>query len=140
MRRRRSGHVINLSSIGGYEAYPIGGVYGATKFAVEGLSEAMAQELQPLGIRVTVAEPGFFRADFLDSTSLSKTAREIEKMDISPLLQRLEGNLCQSPHWGYALAGKVVTTYADGDGWRKTPNLSCSATRGSAEDLPPVFV
>ncbi|HYD60914.1 MAG TPA: oxidoreductase [Noviherbaspirillum sp.] len=78
MRRQRSGHVINISSVGGYEAYPGWGVYGATKFAVEGLSEALAQELQPLGIRVTVVEPGFFRTDFLDSTSLVKTAREIE--------------------------------------------------------------
>lgn len=81
MRRQRSGHIINISSIGGYEAYAGWGVYGATKFAVEGLSEALAQELQPLGIRVTVVEPGFFRTDFLDSSSLSRTAREIEDYD-----------------------------------------------------------
>lgn len=78
MRRQRSGHVINISSIGGYEAYQGWGVYGATKFAVEGLTEALAAELAPLGIEATVVEPGFFRTDFLDDTSLSKTALEIE--------------------------------------------------------------
>lgn len=78
MRRQRFGHVINISSVGGYEAYPGWGVYGATKFAVEGLTEALAAELAPLGIDATVVEPGFFRTDFLDDTSLSKTALEIE--------------------------------------------------------------
>ena len=78
MRRQHSGHVINLSSVGGYTGYPGWGVYGATKFAVEGISEALAGEVAPLGIKVTVVEPGFFRTDFLDETSLSRTAREIE--------------------------------------------------------------
>jgi NAD(P)-dependent dehydrogenase (short-subunit alcohol dehydrogenase family) len=81
MRQQRSGHVINISSIGGYEAYPGWGVYGATKFAVEGLSEALSRELQPLGIHVTVVEPGFFRTDFLDSSSLKRSSREIEDYD-----------------------------------------------------------
>ncbi len=77
MRRQRSGHVINISSIGGYAAYPGWGVYGATKFAVEGLTEALAAELAPLGIKATVVEPGFFRTDFLDAQSLT-VARSIE--------------------------------------------------------------
>jgi len=78
MRRQRSGHIINLSSVGGYTGYPGWGVYGATKFAVEGISEALAGEVAPLGIKVTVVEPGFFRTDFLDETSLSRTALEID--------------------------------------------------------------
>jgi NAD(P)-dependent dehydrogenase (short-subunit alcohol dehydrogenase family) len=78
MRRQRSGHIINLSSVGGYTGYPGWGVYGATKFAVEGISEALSAEVAPLGIKVTVVEPGFFRTDFLDETSLSRTALEIE--------------------------------------------------------------
>ncbi|WP_020656821.1 oxidoreductase [Massilia niastensis] len=81
MRRQRAGHVINISSLGGYQAYYGWGVYGATKFAVEGLTEALAQELEPLGVRVTVVEPGFFRTDFLDSSSLRKTAVEIGDYD-----------------------------------------------------------
>ena len=76
MRRAGSGHVINISSIGGYAAYAGWGVYGATKFAVEGLTEALAAELAPIGIRATVVEPGFFRTDFLDQSSLVRTAAE----------------------------------------------------------------
>lgn len=77
MRRQRSGHVINISSIGGYAAYPGWGVYGATKFAVEGLTEALDAELAPLGVRATVVEPGFFRTDFLDDSSLVRVRSEI---------------------------------------------------------------
>jgi NAD(P)-dependent dehydrogenase (short-subunit alcohol dehydrogenase family) len=54
MRRQRSGHVLNISSVGGYAASAGFGVYGSTKFAVEGLTEALALELNPLGIRATV--------------------------------------------------------------------------------------
>ncbi|MEQ1886050.1 MAG: oxidoreductase [Bryobacteraceae bacterium] len=65
MRKQRSGHIVNLSSIAGLVGTTGFGIYNATKFAVEGLSEALAQELQPLGIGVTVVEPGLFRTDFL---------------------------------------------------------------------------
>ena len=78
MRRQGSGHVINISSIGGYSGYAGWGVYGSTKFAVEGLSEALAMELEPLNIQVTVVEPGFFRTDFLDTTSLVTTRDRID--------------------------------------------------------------
>ncbi|MDD0844045.1 oxidoreductase [Pseudomonas sp. Gutcm_11s] len=81
MRRQRSGHVINISSLGGYQAYMGWGVYGSTKFAVEGISEALQQEIAPLGIHVTVVEPGFFRTDFLDEQSLVKTALELADYD-----------------------------------------------------------
>jgi len=77
MRRQRSGHVINFSSIGGYKAHHGWGVYGSTKFAVEGITEALSQELAPLGIHATVVEPGFFRTDFLDASSLMSTATKI---------------------------------------------------------------
>ncbi|WP_248740901.1 oxidoreductase [Pseudomonas sp. MWU12-2029] len=81
MRARRSGRVINISSIGGYQAYMGWGVYGSTKFAVEGISEALRQELAPLGIHATVVEPGFFRTDFLDEQSLVKTALVLPDYD-----------------------------------------------------------
>ncbi|MER8072182.1 oxidoreductase [Streptomyces sp. NPDC094034] len=70
MRERRSGHIVNISSVGGFTAAPGWGVYASTKFAVEGLSEALAAEVAPLGITVTVVEPGRFRTDFLDGSSL----------------------------------------------------------------------
>jgi NAD(P)-dependent dehydrogenase (short-subunit alcohol dehydrogenase family) len=77
MRAQRSGRILNISSIGGYRAGAGFGVYCSTKFAVEGLSEALHAELAPLGIHVTVVEPGYFRTDFLDSTSLSISSRSI---------------------------------------------------------------
>jgi NAD(P)-dependent dehydrogenase (short-subunit alcohol dehydrogenase family) len=65
MRRQGAGHIVNLSSIGGLVATAGFGMYNATKFAVEGLSEALAQEVGPLGITVTIVEPGPFRTKFL---------------------------------------------------------------------------
>jgi NAD(P)-dependent dehydrogenase (short-subunit alcohol dehydrogenase family) len=78
LRRQRSGRVINISSVGGFAAGAGWGVYGGTKFAVEGISEAMRAELLPLGGFTTVVEPGVFRTDFLDGSSLHHTRRTIE--------------------------------------------------------------
>jgi NAD(P)-dependent dehydrogenase (short-subunit alcohol dehydrogenase family) len=78
MRRQRSGRVLNFSSIGGYAAAAGFGIYCATKFAVEGISEAMSSELEPLGIRTTVVEPGYFRTGFLSAQSVVSTAARIE--------------------------------------------------------------
>jgi NAD(P)-dependent dehydrogenase (short-subunit alcohol dehydrogenase family) len=77
MRRARSGRIFNISAIAGYRGVAGFGVYSSTKFAVEGLSEALHDELAPLGIHVTVVEPGFFRTDFLDAASLSVSSRQI---------------------------------------------------------------
>jgi NAD(P)-dependent dehydrogenase (short-subunit alcohol dehydrogenase family) len=84
MRRQRSGHILNISSIGGYVGFPGWGVYGSTKFAIEGLSESLAAEVKPLGINVTVVEPGFFRTDFLDETSLAISPRSIADYEKTP--------------------------------------------------------
>ncbi|WP_444883921.1 oxidoreductase [Microbulbifer sp. PSTR4-B] len=78
MRKQRSGHILNFSSIGGYQSGPGFGVYCATKFAVEGLTEALYAELAPLGIHVTAIEPGYFRTDFLDSSSLAVSPKVID--------------------------------------------------------------
>ncbi|MDR3495056.1 MAG: SDR family NAD(P)-dependent oxidoreductase [Ancalomicrobiaceae bacterium] len=64
MRARRSGTILNVSSIAGRLAAPGSGYYSASKFAIEGLSDALRKEVAPLGIRVTVIEPGAFRTDF----------------------------------------------------------------------------
>ncbi|BCG60016.1 oxidoreductase [Paenibacillus sp. URB8-2] len=77
MRHQRSGHIINISSVGGLSGYIGWGVYGSTKFAVEGLTEALALELAPLGIHATVVAPGFFRTEFLDAASLTRSGNII---------------------------------------------------------------
>ncbi|HAJ63131.1 MAG TPA: short-chain dehydrogenase/reductase [Cyanobacteria bacterium UBA8543] len=77
MRQHRSGHIINISSIGGYRSSPGWGIYCSTKFAVEGITEALHGELAPLGIHVTVVEPGYFRTNFLDQSSLRPSAVQI---------------------------------------------------------------
>lgn len=64
MRQRRSGHIINFSSIGGLVGFTATGYYHATKFAVEGLSESLSKEVGPLGITVLLVEPGPFRTDW----------------------------------------------------------------------------
>lgn len=64
MRARRSGTIVNVSSIGGVRAFPAVGYYNGTKFAVEGISEALSQEVAPLGIKVLLVEPSGFRTDW----------------------------------------------------------------------------
>ena len=64
MRARRSGHIVNFSSIGGLVSFAATGYYHATKYAVEGLSESLSIELAPLGIKVLIVEPGPFRTDW----------------------------------------------------------------------------
>jgi NAD(P)-dependent dehydrogenase (short-subunit alcohol dehydrogenase family) len=78
MRERRSGHVVNVSSIGGMVTYPGVGYYNMVKFGVEALSEALAQELAPLGIGVTVVAPGAFRTDFRGPASIRQSATIID--------------------------------------------------------------
>ena len=97
-RARRSGHILNLSSIGGLIGGAGMGYYNATKFAVEGFSEALAAELKPLGIHVTIVEPGPFRTDFLGRS----------------------GKLAETRIPDYdATAGKMREYFADQDGKQK---------------------
>jgi NAD(P)-dependent dehydrogenase (short-subunit alcohol dehydrogenase family) len=64
MRKQARGHIVNISSMGGLIGFPGVGYYNATKFAVEGMSEALAKETAPLGIKVTIVEPGPFRTEW----------------------------------------------------------------------------
>lgn len=64
MRKRRSGHIVNISSVGGLVAFPAVGFYNATKFAVVGYSESLSKELAPLGVKVVIVCPSGFRTDW----------------------------------------------------------------------------
>ena len=80
MRQQRSGYILNLSSVGGVVSFPGAGIYCSTKFALEGISEAMAKEVAPLGVKVTLVEPGAFRTDF-NGRSLVATENLISDYD-----------------------------------------------------------
>jgi NAD(P)-dependent dehydrogenase (short-subunit alcohol dehydrogenase family) len=79
-RKQRSGHIINISSIGGFTGnFPGFGIYCATKFAIEGLSEALAAEVKPFGVQATIIAPGYFRTNFLAPDSLQVPENEIQE-------------------------------------------------------------
>lgn len=78
MRQQRSGRIINTSSIAGVKAVANATFYSASKFAVEGMTLALADEVAPLGIHVTAIEPGFFRTEFLSNSSVHYGDRNIE--------------------------------------------------------------
>jgi NAD(P)-dependent dehydrogenase (short-subunit alcohol dehydrogenase family) len=69
LREQGSGHILQVSSIGGISAFPLVGIYHASKWALEGLSQALAQEVAPFGIKVTLIEPGGFATDWAGSSS-----------------------------------------------------------------------
>ena len=75
MRKARKGKIINMSSIGGVMGIPYQGFYSASKFAVEGYSEALALEVHPFHIKVCVVEPGDFNTGFTDNRNISEQTR-----------------------------------------------------------------
>ena len=93
LRKQRSGHIFNISSIGGFTGnFPGWGIYCATKFAVSGLTESLAQEAQEFGIDVTVVEPGYFRTNFLSAGSLGTPANPIDEYKSVRASQTLHQN------------------------------------------------
>ncbi|MGO4330094.1 oxidoreductase [Cupriavidus sp. 2TAF22] len=77
MRQRRRGHILNVTSMGGLMTFPGVGIYNASKFALEGINEALSKEVREFGIKVTAIEPGAFRTDWA-GRSMQRTASEIE--------------------------------------------------------------
>lgn len=76
MRAKRSGHIINVSSVGGMMAMPTMGSYSASKFALEGASEALWYELRPWNIRVSLVQPGFIHSNAFQHVYLSELAKQ----------------------------------------------------------------
>jgi NAD(P)-dependent dehydrogenase (short-subunit alcohol dehydrogenase family) len=114
MRAQRSGRILNISSIGGYRGAAGFGVYSSTKFAVEGLSEALHAELAPLGIQVTVVEPGYFRTDFLDATSLTVSGREIaDYAETAGRVRRVAADLNHGQPGDPDKLAQVIVDFAD---------------------------
>lgn len=82
MRQRRRGHILNITSMGGLTTFPGLGVYHGSKFALEGISEALGKEVKPFGIHVTAIEPGGFRTDWA-GRSMMRAERSIADYDAS---------------------------------------------------------
>jgi NAD(P)-dependent dehydrogenase (short-subunit alcohol dehydrogenase family) len=89
MRARRHGYIVNVASVGGIVGFAGSGYYAATKFAVEGLSQSLAKEVEPLGIRVLVVEPGPFRTDWA-GRSLKQSAKFIDDYEQTAGTRRRE--------------------------------------------------
>jgi len=111
MRQARSGHIINLSSIAGLVSTPGFGIYNATKFAVEGMSEALAQEVKCFGIKVTIIEPGPFRTDFANrSLAVMPEMPAYDEAMIATrnYIQKVDGNQPGDPIKGAKLMIKLT--------------------------------
>ena len=88
MRKQKSGRIINISSGAGIFGYPGGSAYVSTKFAVEGLSESIAYELEPFGIKVILIEPGFIKTNFSNAMVIAKKAQD-PASPYSELMQKI---------------------------------------------------
>jgi NAD(P)-dependent dehydrogenase (short-subunit alcohol dehydrogenase family) len=111
LRAQRKGHIFNVSSVAGFRGDPGGSSYSASKFAVEGLSESLASEPAPLGIRVTIVEPGYFRTEFLTNGSAHFAAHVLQDYDITAghvrrLMKEYDGKQANDPR---KLARALVT-------------------------------
>jgi len=115
MRQRRSGTIINVSSIGGRRSSPGSGYYSATKFALEGASDGLRKEVAPLGIRVVIVEPGAFRTDFA-GRSLLQTAAPIGDYAGTAGQRRKENDHTHGTQAGDpARAAQAIITIAEAD-------------------------
>lgn len=112
MRQQGSGNIVQISSQSGFRATAGFGVYNASKFALEGFGEALAQEVAPFGIKVTIVEPGPFRTQFL-ATSLKMPQNQMEIYQKGPVgqmyqyQQRMNGNQEGNP----VKAAKAIVDY-----------------------------
>ncbi|MCH5719776.1 SDR family NAD(P)-dependent oxidoreductase [Niabella hibiscisoli] len=108
LRKQRSGHIINISSNMGYIGYANTGSYNASKFAVIGLSEALAQEVKPFGVKVTVVAPGMFRTGFISDANLAVASNTIADYNVATHVKMLHGFNGNQPGDPKKLAGVLL--------------------------------
>lgn len=98
LRQRRSGHVLNITSIGGLKTFPGVGIYNASKFALEAIGESLSQQVAPLGIRVTNIEPSGFRTDWAGrSATYVDTQIEDYRATVGENLKGIQGYSGKQP-------------------------------------------
>lgn len=91
LRKQKSGHIINTASMMGYMSYRANGSYSASKYAVIGLSEALAQEVEPFGIKVTILAPGTFRTNFMNEDTLNVAENKIDTYNLNKQVEQFTG-------------------------------------------------
>ncbi len=107
MRKQKSGHILNISSVVGQMSFPMIGIYASTKHAVEGISEALAKEIAPQGIKLTIIEPGYFRTDFGGrSIQRSKASKPYKEIDLQ--MQEAFKSMDAAPTAGDPRKGALV--------------------------------
>lgn len=114
MREAGHGTIVNVSSIGGFRSAAGFGVYSSTKFAVEGITEALRKEVAPFGITAGIVEPGYFRTDFLDGSSLH-TSGQIEAYSAGPVgdVRRIAAEISRNQPGDPARGARVIVEAVD---------------------------
>ena len=108
MRERRSGAIVQMSSMGGQLSFAGFSAYSGTKFALEGMSEALADEVRPLGIKVLIVEPGVFRTGLFGSTTDSEQIADYSAT-VGPTRQMVEANDGRQPGDPAKAAAAIIT-------------------------------
>ena len=111
LRRQGSGHIIQISSIGGVATYPNVGGYHASKWALEGLSDALAQEVAGFGIKVTLVEPGYFATDYAGSSAVHAQSLAAYDGVRAAMAAAVSGDAPRDP----AAAGPVLLKIVDAE-------------------------
>jgi len=135
MRAQKSGHIVNIASIGGLVGFPGVGFYNATKFAVDGYSEALSKEVKPLGIKVTVIAPSGFRTDWA-GRSANDTKNKIEDYQSTAhtnqdTIRGYSGNQAGDP----VLAAKAIVRAVEAENPPLRLLLGAAAMKGARNKL-----
>ncbi|PVZ11117.1 SDR family oxidoreductase [Actinomycetospora cinnamomea] len=115
MRAQRRGHLLPISSVGGVGAFPNTGLYHATKWGLEGLSESLAQEVAPFGIRVTIVEPGPFRTDWNGTSMERATPMHAYDDVLGPRRAAMDGSAAFTQPGDPRRAGEAMVRVVDSD-------------------------
>jgi NAD(P)-dependent dehydrogenase (short-subunit alcohol dehydrogenase family) len=135
MRRQRSGYIINVSSVAGAIGQKSVSAYGASKFALEGLSLAVAHEVEPFGIKMTLVEPGFFRTDLLAAESVVWSSNLIDDYSAEGTVKDAWSGYHGQQTGDPAKLGAVLVKFADMD----NPPKQFLAGSGAVDTVKPVL-